>query len=294
MNEIEALDIPSPFIEPNSDSMEKLQADALSKKVHIPVRKSLFHLNVSYIFKQFEIDIADLKRFIIQNEGEYLLKKYSETGSLSDPYRKTLVTLIVKKLTNEHSYWPSTDQKIKFAKLAVEIFPIYKTESDNSYVSMLSRILLAQFIIKIENFIDLYPITSSFNLFHTQELFFDPVKQKGFINSRLKTVQKNIRETTGERKQTKKRSASTPDESNKQPRLSEAIEVEALKIQFKDDIEFLKNCPSTEVSAIHDRMKRTFSLRRALIHSKQIADLCATFPCYLTTPNDVSFSPLQI
>lgn len=100
-----------------------------------------------------------------------------------------------------------------------------------------------------------------------------------------------MRETTGQRKQSKKRSASesTSSESHKEPRL-EVVNVDALKIHFKDDIEFLNNCPNSEVSAILDRMKRTFSLRKAIIQSNQIPVLWNTFPCYLTTPNIVSFS----
>lgn len=120
-------------------------------------------------------------------------------------------------------------------------------------------------------------------------MFYDPVKQKGFINSRLKTVQKNVRETTGERKQTKKRSSSNSSVLNVSSIL-ENVDIEALKLQFKDDIEFLSNCPSSETSAIIERMRRTFPLRKAIISSPQKSILWNIFPCYLTTPDIVSFS----
>lgn len=167
VNEIDAIKIPSPFIESKTETnSEKIQAEALLNKV-------LFYINgfrnnficcfncPRYIHKEFELDVADLKRFIIENDGEYLLKRYSENSSLSDPNRKTLVALIVKKLTSQHSYWPTTAQKIKYAKLAVELFPIYKTDTDNFYVSIHSvqeflyvkvlkivSVVLSKFVIK--------------------------------------------------------------------------------------------------------------------------------------------------
>lgn len=95
-----------------------------------------FLKSIQFIFKESELELADLKRFIIEHDGEYLLNKYRENSLLSDPYRKALVALIVKKLTNHHSFWPTTSQKIKYAKLAVELLSNYKTDSENYYVSI--------------------------------------------------------------------------------------------------------------------------------------------------------------
>ncbi|KAJ6647094.1 hypothetical protein Bhyg_02314 [Pseudolycoriella hygida] len=177
--------------------------------------------------KEIQNGVDDLKRFIINNNGEYLIKKYNENSSLSDPHRKAIVAIIVKKLTTEHTFWPTTEQKIQYAKLAVELLPIYKTTNVNYF-----------------------------------ELFYDPAKQRGFINSRLKTVQKHIRETTGERKQKLKTGKSSIESSD--VNIPQSFSIETLKEQFKDDIEFLSNCPTTETSAILERMKKTFFMRKSI------------------------------
>ncbi|KAJ6635037.1 hypothetical protein Bhyg_13619, partial [Pseudolycoriella hygida] len=193
--------------------------------------------------KETQLGVDDLKRCIINNNGEYLIKKYNENSSLSDPHRKAIVAIIVKKLTTEHTFWPTTKQKIQYAKLAVELLPIYKT---------------------------------------TNELFYDPAKQRGFINSRLKTVQKHIRETTGERKQKLKTGKSSIESSD--VNIPQSFSIETLKEQFKDDIEFLSNCPTTETSAILERMKKNFFMRKSILSSEKISALWDIFPCYLTSP----------
>lgn len=119
-----------------------------------------------------------------------------------------------------------------------------------------------------------------------QELFYDPVKQRGYINSRLKTVQKNIRETTGERKQKIKTAKSNTGDEPKD--IPQSFNIDALKDQFKDHIEFLKNCPNTETSAILERMKITYPMRRAILSSEQKFTIWDIFPCYLTSPEIVS------
>lgn len=99
------------------------------------MKKDIFTI-LPLTIKENELELADLKSFIIANEGGHLLKEYCKNSVLSDPKRKALVAIIVKKLTKQHSFWPTKSQKIKFAKLAVELLPTYKTDSENYYVSI--------------------------------------------------------------------------------------------------------------------------------------------------------------
>lgn len=118
--------------------------------------------------------------------------------------------------------------------------------------------------------------------------------QKGFINSRFKTVQKNIRVTTGERKQKVKRSISSSSESQAELIAPQQFNLTVLKNQYKDDIEFLNNCPASESSAILERMKRTYPMRLAIITSEEKSSLWDIFPCYFTTADIVSLSLMSL
>lgn len=124
-----------PIIE-SSTSSDLRTIQVLLDKVHFQckfINRFVKTCNV----QETQIEIDDLKRFIIENGGEYLLNKYSENSLLSDPHRKALVAIIVKKLTIAHTFWPTTEQKIQYAKLAVELLPTYKTAGINNFVSVL-------------------------------------------------------------------------------------------------------------------------------------------------------------
>lgn len=165
-----------------------------------------------------------------------------------DRSRKSLIQLIVERLTTTCGFYPSREVKVVWAKAAAVIFP-YLCEGKNA-----------------ENFVSLsyihdYHMRLYIYVFH-QKIFYDPENRGGYISYRLKTVNRVIgntsRLTASEQKKANNGSNhNCPDE---------------------EEITWMQNATVSQTDEIFSRMKKTFCCRRG-----EVAILI-DFPRFLDVP----------
>lgn len=111
-------------------------------------------LNVACDGNQRIVTAADLRIYLLETAGaEFLFKEISESGTLTDRNRCRLVDFIVKFMQNNFKNNIKRSHKIMMARAAVALFPNFKTDSEEGYVSH-----------KILSFLDLIFLRKFLNL----------------------------------------------------------------------------------------------------------------------------------
>lgn len=93
-------------------------------------------LNVANDGKYRIVTAADLKIYLLETAGaEFLFKEIEETGTLTDRSRCRLVDFIVKFMQTHFKDKINKSHKIMMARAAIALFPNFKTELEEGYVS---------------------------------------------------------------------------------------------------------------------------------------------------------------
>lgn len=147
-----------------------------TNKVNFPLDSRVFCNFVFYFTSDiliFLLDFQDLKIFL-SDCGQNILNEYSSTGSLVDRSRKSLIQLIVERLTTTCGFYPSREEKVVWAKAAAAIFPnLCEGKNAENFVSL--------------SYIHDYHMRLYIYVFH-QKIFYDPENRGGYISYRLKPL----------------------------------------------------------------------------------------------------------
>lgn len=84
---------------------------------------SIFSKNYYYYF------LKAVKEYIIESNGFHILTAFTKNQCLSDKDRKELVRILTQFLVKKFGFYPSKEEKLSVAKIAVDIFPSYKSSS---------------------------------------------------------------------------------------------------------------------------------------------------------------------
>lgn len=129
--------------------MDNLNAEiskANFQKVVRQFHQSNFCININLELdgKQPIITPAGLKSFLIDKCGGELLFSEANGGPLSDPSRCNLVDHIAKYVEHIIEGEIKQSHKIMAARAAIHLFPNFRTDSEEGYVSVTNYLLLQQ------------------------------------------------------------------------------------------------------------------------------------------------------
>lgn len=93
-------------------------------------------LNVAYDGNYQMVTAADLKIYLLETAGaQFLFEEIQQNGTLTDRSRCRLVDFIVKFMQNRFKNDIKRSHKIMMARAAVALFPNFKSETEEGYVS---------------------------------------------------------------------------------------------------------------------------------------------------------------
>ena len=86
----------------------------------------------------FEIFFSyEFSGLFLTNCGQHILDEYSSSGSLIERSRKSLIQLIVERLTTTCGFYPSREEKVVWAKAAAALFPnLCEGKNPENFVSL--------------------------------------------------------------------------------------------------------------------------------------------------------------
>jgi len=189
------------------------------------------------------LDKEELESFLRSNTAaERIFWEYDAKSTLTNQARRLLVNFVVTLLTNKYGKHPSKEQKVTAAKAVVQLFPNLKDHgTPEGY-----------------------------------ETFYDPISRNGWIEWRLKTINKvdklaSADKQLGQGESKKKKSKPNPP-------------VEQAEINFDEQEKHKKWLLHASIeqqrAEIFEKMKETFPLRQKEIRDKSI-NIIKAYPRFL-------------
>ncbi|XP_063052380.1 uncharacterized protein LOC134467739 [Engraulis encrasicolus] len=192
-----------------------------------------------------ELDCEAVKNFL-QTKDPRILAFYEEHGTLTEKWRRVLVTTTISYLVEKKGFYPNSADKQLLARAIVTLFPALQ--------------------IKMEEENEGY------------EHFYDPVSHSGFLEDKLRNIRRSLRD---DQRRYRRRGGS----SEVLVRLEEVVESDESVKEWITVIKRMKPTPENR-SSIKMGMDKTYTHRRYWISSQSptLAEIVEHYPRFIDMP----------